>query len=304
MYGGLDGNSSLDLIRSALLMNDNHFVHEKTQRITAVLARKFGRHHFRRKDFQITHLSIDVPGLDPVFNNYKIVHYTDIHFGHWVSPERLEGIVSLINEQNADLVVNTGDFVSYVVDELADDMIASFRKIEARDGSLAVLGNHDHRLSLEKVRRILVAGNVVELANKIWTVERDGAQLHVAGVDCISLNADRLDEVMEQMPASGPALMLAHEPDFADETAATGRFFLQLSGHSHGTQIVPPFIGPVLRRNNFKKYPKGLYQVGEMKQYTSNGVGTHAFRLRINCPPEIVVITLTAADENTGAGRR
>ena len=97
---------------------------------------------------------------------------------------------------------------------------------------------------------------------------------------------------MAKMPATGPALMLAHEPDFADKTAATGRFFLQLSGHSHGTQIILPGLGSFLRGTHFKKYPHGLYKVGEMMQYTSNGVGTHAFRLRINCPPEIVVITL------------
>ena len=73
------------------------------------------------------------------------------------------------------------------------------------------------------------------------------------------------------------------------------RFFLQLSGHSHGTQIVPPFFGPVsYAANLFEKYPSGRYQVGNMVQYTSNGVGTHAVRLRINCPPEIVVVTLNA----------
>ncbi len=273
-------------------MSDNHFIHEKTQRVVSSMMQRLGRHRFRRDEISINCLSFDVPGLDPLFEDYKIVHFTDLHFGHWVSPERLEGIVALINEQKPDLVVNTGDFVSYVIDELANDMIASFRKIDARDGSLAVLGNHDHWLDVHKVRMILAAGHVVELANDVWTIERDGAQLHVGGVDNISVGADRLDEVMAKLPASGPALMLAHEPDFADQTAATGRFFLQLSGHSHGTQIVLPGFGPVLRGNHFKKYPFGLYKVGEMAQYTSNGVGTHAFRLRINCPPEIVVITL------------
>jgi len=280
------------LLRSLLNMSDNLNIHEKTQRAVSAMMKRLGRDRFRRDEIFINQLNIEVPDLDPVFEGFKIVHYTDIHFGHWVSPQRLEGIVSLINEQKADLVVNTGDFVSYLIDELANDMITAFRKIEARDGSLAVLGNHDHWLDVHKVRMILAAGSVVELANDVWTVEREGAYLHVAGVDNISVCADRLDEVMAKMPTSGPALMLAHEPDFADQTAATGRFFLQLSGHSHGTQIILPGLGPVLRGSHFKKYPHGLYQVGDMMQYTSNGVGTHAFRLRINCPPEIVVITL------------
>ena len=150
----------------------------------------------------------------------------------------------------------------------------------------------------DRVAEILSTGNVTVLRNDIYSVQRSGAELHIGGVDDITAKADRLDLLMEKMPRFGPALMLAHEPDFADETAATGRFFLQLSGHSHGTQFVPPFIGPIIRGRHFKKYPNGRYQVGDMVQYTSNGVGTHAVRLRINCPPEIVVVTLNEAEKN------
>ena len=277
-------------------MIDSHSIHEKTQRTLSAAMHRLGRDSFQRGDFLITPLEIIVPGLDPVFDGYRIVHFSDIHLGHWVSSERLEGIISLINEQQPDLVVNTGDFVSYVFDELAQDMISSFRRISAKDGALAVLGNHDHWLDAERVRQALRAGGFQLLDNDVTTITRGAANLHVAGVDDVIAEADRLDQVMERMPKTGPALILVHEPDFADETAATGRFFLQLSGHSHGMQIRVPGVRHLLRARYFKKYPAGRYQVKGMVQYTSNGVGTHALRLRINCPPEIVVVTLKTAN--------
>jgi predicted MPP superfamily phosphohydrolase len=89
-----------------------------------------------------------------------------------------------------------------------------------------------------------------------------------------------------------PAILLAHEPDYADEAAETSRFALMLSGHSHGGQVVTTSGRVLVRGPLFKKYPNGMYQVGEMLQYTNRGVGTHVLRLRINCPPEITVITL------------
>jgi predicted MPP superfamily phosphohydrolase len=219
-------------------MIDSNSIHEVTQRAVAAAMHKLGRDRFRREDFITTPLEIMVPGLDRAFDGYRIVHFTDIHFGHWVSHERLEGIVSIINELRPDLVVNTGDFVSYVFDDLAQDMISSLRRIKAADGALAVLGNHDHWLEPERVREALRAGGFQVLDNDVVTISRGEANLHIAGVDDVIVCADRLDQVMEKMPETGPALILVHEPDFADETAATGRFFLQLSGHSHGLHVL------------------------------------------------------------------
>ncbi|MBZ0286049.1 MAG: metallophosphoesterase, partial [Anaerolineae bacterium] len=85
---------------------------------------------------------------------------------------------------------------------------------------------------------------------------------------------------------------LAHEPDYADISAATGRFDLQISGHSHGGQVVIPFIGPPVVPPYSKKYPLGRYQVGTMIQYTNRGVGMISPAVRFNCRPEITVFTL------------
>ena len=95
------------------------------------------------------------------------------------------------------------------------------------------------------------------------------------------------------MRENTPSILLAHEPDFAKESSLTNKFDLQISGHSHGGQfIVPPFETTPFRGPNSRKYPVGLYKVGEMIQYTSKGLGTNSFRIRINCKPEITIITL------------
>jgi hypothetical protein len=105
-------------------------------------------------------------------------------------------------------------------------------------------------------------------------------------------NQQRLDLVLEKLSPGGLAVLLAHEPDFAEISAKTGRFCLQLSGHSHGGQLVLPKIGTPIRGFMFGKYPLGRYQVGDMVQYTNRGLGTNLIWSRINCPPEITVITL------------
>ena len=105
----------------------------------------------------------------------------------------------------------------------------------------------------------------------------------------------RLNDVIEELKDESAAILLAHEPDFADLSSKTGRFDLQLSGHSHGGQVVVPFYGPLVLPYLGQKYPSGLYQVGEMLQYTNRGVGMIEPAVRFNCPPEITVFHLLGA---------
>ncbi|HYN87535.1 MAG TPA: hypothetical protein VER55_03345, partial [Ardenticatenaceae bacterium] len=100
------------------------------------------------------------------------------------------------------------------------------------------------------------------------------------------------DRVLAHLPPDGAAILLAHEPDFADISAATGRFDLQLSGHSHGGQVIVPFAGPLIGPRYGQNYPVGRYQVGSMIQYTNRGIGMVAPLVRFNCRPEVTVFTL------------
>ena len=256
--------------------------------------KRIGRQSFDPKDFEIVPVSISVRNLDPLFDGTRIVHLSDLHLGQWMSPERLAGVIGLVNEQSPDIVAITGDFVSFTVDEVAADLVNSLGQLRTKIVTFAVLGNHDHWMGAEKVRRILRESNIIDLSNDVYTLHRGEAVLHFAGIDDVMAQEDDLDRVLKKLPSSGPAVLLVHEPDFADIAARTGRFVLQLSGHSHGGQFVLPKIGPPFRGSHFKKYPLGRYQVEDMVLYTNRGLGTNTFWLRINCPPEITVLTLQA----------
>ncbi len=270
----------------------NFYLRELIQLNLALLMSALGRDRFQAKDFDISDLPLKIPGLDAAFEGYRIVQITDLHLGHWLSPERLDGVVQLVNQQAPDLIVMTGDFVSYVLKGITDRMVAAFLALKPKEATLAVQGNHDHWMGPENMRAIFEASGVIELANDVYTIQRGDSRFHIAGVDDVTVGAHDLEAVLEKLSDDAPAILLAHEPDYADVSAQTGRFALQLSGHSHGGQIVLPKIGALLRGPGFFKYPNGLYQVGEMMQYTNRGVGTHVFRLRYKCPPEITVITL------------
>ncbi|MGZ4857780.1 MAG: metallophosphoesterase [Methanobacteriaceae archaeon] len=253
---------------------------------------KLGIHDFDARDFEIVDLKVSIPDLDPVFNDYRIAHISDIHLGQWISAKRIEGVVNLVNKQKPDLVAITGDSVSYVVNEPVLDMLRFLKNLKPKDVTLAVLGNHDHWMGAKEIRRVMDESKIIELENDVYTIKRGDAMLHIAGVDSITLEKHDLDAVLRKLPLSGSAILLAHEPDFADESAATGRFSLQLSGHSHGGQMIIPGIGTPFRGSKFMKYPLGEYKVEKMVQYTNRGLGTNIFWIRINCPPEITILRL------------
>jgi hypothetical protein len=265
----------------------------KIQIIMSKFASRFGFRKFDRQDFKVERLEITIPQLPLPFQNYRILHISDIHYDQWISLDRLIGIVGLVNENSPDLIAITGDFVSYLVnDRIEDDMITQLKRLKANDAIVAVLGNHDHWSGAERVRRILRESNIRDISNDTYTIQKQGANLNMAGIDSAWVKKDRLDIVLKKIPLDGPAILLAHEPDLAVKSAATKRFSLQLSGHSHGGQLIIPGVGTPFRGPLFRKYPHGKYTVGDMWQYTSRGLGTNGYWIRINCPPEIAVINL------------
>ncbi|CAN5776038.1 hypothetical protein BH23ACT11_BH23ACT11_07590 [soil metagenome] len=142
------------------------------------------------------------------------------------------------------------------------------------------------------MRRVIRESGITDLSNAVHTMERKDAVLNIAGVDDVMERQDRLDLVLDRLPSAGAAILLAHEPDFADTSAAARRFDLQLSGHSHGGQVRMPLLGAPVLPPLAREYPAGHYEVGEMLQYTNRGVGMIEPRVRFNCRPEITVFTL------------
>jgi predicted MPP superfamily phosphohydrolase len=242
---------------------------------------------------EVVGLTLTLPRLDREFDGFRIVQIGDFHLDDWTRPQRLDRIMDLVNGQRPDLVAIMGDFASYSARRLDTQLlVGALRRLSARDGVLAILGNHDYLTDVDLVRRCVREGGVTELLNDVRTLERGEARLHVAGIDDVMEGKSRLDLVLGRLPEEGAAILLAHEPDFADVAAATGRFDLQLSGHSHGGQVRLPLLTRIVLPPFSQRYPRGLHRVGGMALYTNRGLGTVHARMRFLCRPEITVLTL------------
>ena len=243
---------------------------------------------FKPELFDLVNVNVKINDLPFTFHNYRIINLTDIHLGQWISPEYLNGVADYVNSLNPDMITLTGDYVSYILEGYENDLLDSFKKLKAKDGKFAVLGNHDHWAGAEEIREILKKSDIIDLSNDVYTLEKDGEKLNISGVDSLTVGADDLDKVLEKLPHDGASILLVHEPDFAKVSSKTDRFDLQMSGHSHGGQLVIPGVETTPFRCSYSiKYPVGAYKVNNMIQYTSKGLGTNSFWIRVNCKPEI-----------------
>ena len=248
---------------------------------------------FNPKNIDLIEIDIELDILGWNFNNYRILNLTDIHLGQWINPEYLDALVDYVNTFNVDIITLTGDYFSYNLEDYDKALEKSFKKLEAPEGKFGVLGNHDHWMSADRVRNIFKSADIIDLSNDVRTLQKGDDYLNICGVDSCTVCADNLDRVIAKMRKDTPSILLAHEPDFANESSQTKKFDLQISGHSHGGHLIIPKVETTpFRGPKSTKYPVGLYKVGDMAQYTSKGLGTNSFRIRINCKPEITIITL------------
>lgn len=243
---------------------------------------------------ETSRLDISLPFLDPIFDGYRLVQISDIHLGTTIEEHHLMEIVDLVNQLEPDTIAITGDFVSHSPEEFAPALRSALSKLVAKDFKIAVLGNHDHWTSAESIRSVLEHSSIIELRNTVLPLQRSHKTLYLAGVDDFLADQDRIGTVLDMIPEHSPAILLAHEPDFADISAASGRFGLQISGHTHGGQIQFPLISRILLPPRGRKYPSGQYHINGMTLYTNRGLGTSWLQIRYRCPPEISVYTLKA----------
>lgn len=251
-------------------------------------------------------VKLSLPRLPRAFSGLRVAHISDIHMGGWMNLDRFQRVADMVIAQNPELLLITGDFLkgykfTKASKQAIKDLIRVLGPLAASIPSFAVLGNHDYWINPEAIREMLRLCKITDLTNTVFTLTRGDESLHLCGVDDIRHGNVRLNDVLTQLEEDSFALLLAHEPDFADTSAATGKFDLQVSGHTHGGQIVIPFYGPPILPLEGRKYPSGLYKVGNIFQYTNRGVGVDRFPVRINCPPEITVFTLESMDSEVSA---
>jgi len=250
---------------------------------------------------EVTQVNLPLVSLPKAFDGYRIVQISDIHIGGWMNRQKLERVVELAMAQSPDLILMTGDYVigrswTSALDFAAQDFVDVITPLTQNFKTIGVMGNHDHWTDPIRSREMLKSAGVLELKNDVYRLERNGESLYIAGLDDISEGEHRLEEVEAKLPYGANTILLAHEPDYAEQTAITGKFLLQLSGHSHGGQVVIPFVGPPVLPRWGRRYPAGLYQLGNMYLYTNRGVGMTSPFVRFNCRPEITVFTLNGLD--------
>ncbi len=241
----------------------------------------------------------------------RILHLTDLHLRH-DDARRVRMIRRLADLPQPDLLLLTGDLIRGGPDPDAElaALLAALAPIRARYGAYAVLGNHDHvrrhrvtswlGASLRfhdttGLERALASQGIRVLTNAHATVTVRGQPLTLVGVDDPFYWLDDVRQAAAGAPTDTPRLLLAHTPDVAP-TLGDERFDLILCGHTHGGQIrLSERI--VWHTNTRIKLPRnaGLMRLGPHRVYCSAGIGVSVLPIRLNCPPEVGWLKLTAA---------
>jgi len=214
----------------------------------------------------------------------------------------LERIAALINSLIPHLIVIGGDLVSSATLEYLPHYEEFFRQLQAPEGVVVVRGNHDCYAEKKEFKHIVEQGGGVVLDNRLLEISREGQKLYLIGLDCSYYHQDDLSALLPKLHYKNANILIVHEPDNADQYAASGKIGLQLSGHTHGGQIRLPLIGSPWLPRCGRKYSRGLYRFNRMLLYTNSGLGTSSAHLRIGCPPEVALIRLLIQEQAAGKG--
>ncbi len=249
---------------------------------------------------------IPIPGLPAALDGVRIGHITDTHFGPLVTAGRIRRAMEMLNAEEPDLTVLTGDYV-YGGPESIEPGISLLAELEARYGLLAVRGNHEHWEGDAASRDAFARTGIplIENGRRFLTVdglqdeEVPGESLAICGIG--DLWAGVVDPAAAAAGVSPdcPRLLLSHNPDAAERLppAHPGLHFdLQISGHTHGGQLRFPVLGAPLVPSDFgDKYARGLVQGPAWPVLVSTGVGETVTPMRLGVRPEVGVIRLRRA---------
>jgi predicted MPP superfamily phosphohydrolase len=229
--------------------------------------------------------------LPAAFDGYRIAQLSDVHCGPFAPEARVASWCRRASRLGADLVAVTGDLIASGTSHV-EAVARALGGLEAPDGVVACMGNHDYFGAGEPLVRALEHHGLSVLRNRTELVRRGDAALAVAGVDDTWTGRAELPRALAGRPAGAFPILLAHDPDLFPEAARLG-VRLTLSGHTHGGQIGVPFLA---RRWNLARlmtrFTAGLYRLGESVLYVNRGVGTSGPPIRVGVPAEITLFTL------------
>jgi len=230
----------------------------------------------------VRRVRVSLVKLPPAADGYTIVQLTDVHIGPILGHRFASAVVSKVNALRPDLIVITGDIVDGRLDELRRH-VEPLRELAARDGVFAVTGNHEYYWNPEAWLEHLGSLGIRILRNEHAAI---GEAFGLVGVDD-SAGREVLVKAMADRDASRPVVLLAHRPRTIEHAVATG-VDLQLSGHTHGGQLLP--LGWLSRL--FDPQVSGLAWFGTTQLYVSEGTGFWGPPMRVGTACEITLITL------------
>lgn len=242
---------------------------------------------YERHRIELTRAELPVSGLEPAFEGMRVGLMTDLHHSTFVPQEDIARATALLMTARPDLVVLGGDYITDKNTRFLGPCMEALAGLAAPRGVYAVLGNHDD--DRETPHALRGAGFIV-LNDAHTSLEVRGDSIGIAGVTFWNRRASDIARVLRG-GSSSAVLLLAHDPRRFVEAAELAVSAV-LSGHTHGGQIVLPGIGPVGAR----RFPvlAGLGSRANTSIFVSRGVGTVMVPVRINCPPEVAVLTLVA----------
>jgi uncharacterized protein len=239
---------------------------------------------YERFHIALTRERLAVSGLPPALAGLRIGLVTDLHRSETVSHEMVDRAVRLVMAEAPDLVVLGGDYVTWRDRRFITPAADALAPLSAPHGVFAVLGNHDDDRDMPAA---LSAKGFVVLRDARTRLTIRGEILDLAG---IRFWTSRLSEIASVLRGASPnVILLAHTPKRLVEAAALA-VPLVLSGHTHGGQIVLPVVGAVAAR----EFPviAGTGRRDSTAIFVSRGVGTVYVPVRLNCPPEVAILTL------------
>jgi predicted MPP superfamily phosphohydrolase len=254
--------------------------------------------------YRIAHVEIelDCARLPIEFDGYRILQISDLHMRRLGRREEL--LRTMIGRLPAhDLTLVTGDLIH--TPEGAPYFLELAKSFSARDGIFAIYGNSEHKNGVRTriLTEQLTTAGVRALNNEHVTIARGGAMIYLMGVDDPVNQKDDIRAAIKGIPDDAFKLLMMHSPDPIAQAVTYG-IDVVLSGHTHGGQIVLPFIGPLFTNSILGlSMSSGLFsgaslfrfigfRAGRTQLYVTRGIGVSNFAMRFNCPPELTTITL------------
>lgn len=251
--------------------------------------------HFQINSIQVKKYTIVIQDLPEEFQGFTILQLTDLHSKNFGREQAK--LVQVLNQQSFDLVALTGDLIDYSNPDMEpiETLLSQFDPVKP---IFFVPGNHELRGNYYQIRNRFKAMGVKVLENQSYPVVKGDSRLWILGVKDTYADQDRLDQALQKMEQEqSPKILLAHAPNIYPQ-AIESQIDLLLVGHTHGGQVRLPLIGALIAPGQglFPKYDYGLYHSGQTQMIISGGLGESHLPIRLNMPPEIVLITLVVTE--------